>query len=380
LEDVVHVFRPYAASVVAHGDQFLSGGFDLDFDALGVTLRYGLEARHLREEVVRLRSGDHDLADTTIVGESPAIARCVTLLDKIASSDAGTVLLTGESGTGKDLFARALHGRSSRADGPFVAVNCAAIPDTLMESELFGHEKGAFTDARFLKKGVFELADGGTLYLDEIGELKASLQPKILRVLETLTFRRVGGSRDITVDVRVIAATNRDLDAAVRDGEFRRDLLYRLRVIALSIPPLRERRQDIPPLARHFLRQLALRFHKPMMGVSDAAMDAMTGYDWPGNARELRNAIERAVILEDGDQITPSGLPCQLAPAPVVRPAAASGEFTLPPGGVSLERVEESLVRQAMAAAGGNQTQAARLLDISRDALRTRLKKFGIER
>ncbi len=377
--------------VTAHGGvpdavaAFKLGVFDflpkpVDFDALGVTLRYGLEARRLREEVVRLRSGDQELADTTIVGESPAIAACVRMLDRLAASDAGAVLLTGESCTGKDLFARTLHRRSSRADHPFVAVNCAAIPDTLMESELFGHEKGAFTDARFLKKGVFELADGGTLYLDEVGELKPSLQPKILRVLESLTFRRVGGSRDITVDLRVIAATNRDLDAAVRQGEFRRDLLYRLRVIELAIPPLRERRQDIPPLARHFLRQLALKFHKPVLGVSDAAMDVMTQYDWPGNARELKNAIERAVILEDGEQITPSGLPCQLTPPAGGRASGPPGEFTLPIGGVSLERVEESLVRQAMAAAGGNQTHAARLLDISRDALRTRLKKFGIER
>jgi DNA-binding NtrC family response regulator len=249
-----------------------------------------------------------------------------------------------------------------------------------MESELFGHEKGAFTDARYLKKGVFELADGGTLYLDEIGELKTSLQPKILRVLETLTFRRVGGSRDITVDVRVIAATNRDLDAAVAQGEFRRDLLYRLRVIEMTMKPLREHREDIPALARHFLRQFALRFHKPVMSVSNEAMDAMTRYDWPGNVRELKNAIERAVILEDGDEITMTYLPDQLARAPEAQPAAGpSGEFTLPQGGVSLERVEESLVRQAMGLAGGNQTRAAQLLDISRDALRYKLKKFGVE-
>jgi len=388
----IRAIDPHAVviMVTAHGGvpeavaAFKLGVFDylakpIDFEALGVTLRYGLEARHLREEVDRLRAGDQGLAETTIVGESPAIAGCVRMLDKLAASDAGTVLLTGESGTGKDLFARVLHARSSRSGGPFFAVNCAAIPDTLMESELFGHEKGAFTDARFLKKGVFELADGGTLYLDEIGELKASLQPKILRVLETLTFRRVGGSRDITVDLRVVAATNRDLDAAVRESEFRRDLLYRLRVIELSIPPLRERREDIAPLARHFLRQLVLKFHKPVMSISDAAMEAMATYDWPGNARELRNAIERAVILEDGDQLTTNGLPCQLVPGGGGPTAEASGGFTLPQGGVSLERVEESLVRQAMAAADGNQTRAAQLLDISRDALRYKLKKFGVE-
>ena len=377
--------------VTAHGGvqdavaAFKLGLFDflqkpLDFDALGVTLRYGLEARHLRAEVARLRScGCEQFADK-IVGDSPAIADSLRLLRKVASSGASTVLLTGESGTGKDLYARALHAESPRAAGPFIPVNCSAIPDTLMESELFGHEKGAFTDARFLKKGVFELADGGTLYLDEIGEMKPSLQPKILRVLESLTFRRVGGARDITVDVRIVAATNKNLDAAVEQGEFRRDLLYRLRVIELSLKPLREHREDIPALAQHFLRQFAMRFRKPISRLSDAAIDAMSAHDWPGNVRELRNAIERAVILEEADELSLMHLPEELL-APRARPsgAGASGGFTLPPSGVSLERVEESLVRQALDLCAGNQTHAAHLLDISRDALRYKLKKFGVE-
>jgi DNA-binding NtrC family response regulator len=303
------------------------------------------------------------------------------MLRKLAPSGAGSVLLTGESGTGKDLVAKAMHYQSSRSGGPFVAVNCSAIPDTLMESELFGHEKGAFTDARFLKKGVFELADGGTLYLDEIGELKVSLQPKMLRVLETLTFRRVGGSRDITVDLRVVAATNRDLDEAVQKGEFRADLLYRLRVIEMTMPPLRERREDIPALVQHFLRQFAIKFRKPGMRVSPAAMAALTKYDWPGNVRELKNAIERAVILEEADELRTDYLPSQLTrPAGAApTPAGANGAFTLPQGGASLEHIEESLVRQAMDMASGNQTRAAQLLDISRDALRYKLKKFGVE-
>jgi DNA-binding NtrC family response regulator len=377
--------------VTAHGGvqeavaAFKLGVFDylakpLDFDALGVTLRFGLEARHLRAEVERLRAVDREPADTTIVGDSPAIADSVKMLRKLATSGASTVLLTGESGTGKDLVAKALHYQSPRSDRPFFAVNCSAIPETLMESELFGHEKGAFTDARFLKKGVFELADGGTLYLDEVGELKQSLQPKLLRVLETLTFRRVGGSRDVTVDVRVVAATNRDLDAAVRQGEFRQDLLYRLRVIEMTLPPLRERREDIPALAHHFLRQFTLKFRKPAMTVSHAAMDAMMKYDWPGNVRELKNAIERAVILGEGPELRTTYLPSQLAREPAAAPAGeSSGEFTLPEGGVALERVEESLVRQAMDQAGGNQTRAAQLLEISRDALRYKLKKFGVQ-
>ena len=363
---------------------FKLGVFDylakpLDFETLGVTLRYGLEARHLRAEVERLRANDGELAATTIVGNSPAIRESLAMVGKLAASGANAILLTGESGTGKDLIARALHHQSPRSVFPFVAVNCAALPDTLMESELFGHEKGAFTDARFLKKGVFELADGGTLYLDEIGELKVSLQAKMLRVLETLTFRRVGGSRDITVDLRVVAATNRDLDAAVEQGEFRRDLLYRLRVIEMTTTPLREHREDVPALVQHFLQQFVLKFHKPAMSVSPAALEAMTGYDWPGNVRELKNAIERAVILEDGNELRTNYLPSQLTRAPAVAPlAAASSGFTLPRGGVTLEQVEESLVRQAMEMAEGNQTRAAQLLGLSRDALRYKLKKFNV--
>jgi DNA-binding NtrC family response regulator len=364
---------------------FKLGVFDylakpLDFDALGVTLRYGLEARHLRAEVERLRANEGEPAATTIVGNSPAIRDSVAMVGKLAASGANAILLTGESGTGKDLIARALHHQSPRSAWPFVAVNCAAMPDTLMESELFGHEKGAFTDARFLKKGVFELADGGTLYLDEIGELKMSLQPKMLRVLETLTFRRVGGSRDITVDLRVVAATNRDLDAAVEQGEFRPDLLYRLRVIEMTMAPLRDHREDIPLLVQHFLREFALRFHKPVMSVSPGAMEAMARYDWPGNVRELKNAIERAVILEDGNELRTNYLPSQLKRGPAAAPSAeASFGFTLPPGGVVLERLEESLVRQAMDMAGDNQTRAAQFLGLSRDALRYKLKKFNVD-
>jgi two-component system response regulator AtoC len=377
--------------VTAHGGvpdavaAFKLGLFDflpkpLDFDALGVTLRYGLEARHLRSEVERLRAAERGPSDTTIVGQSHAMAQSVQLLSKLAASGAGAVLLTGESGTGKDLFAKALHYLSPRASGPFIIVNCAAIPDTLMESELFGHEKGAFTDARQLKKGLFELADGGTLYLDEIGELKTALQPKILHVLETLTFRRVGGSKDLTVDVRVIAATNRDLEAAAAQGDFRRDLLYRLRVIELTIPPLRERLEDVPALVRHFVRHFGRKFHKPDMRVTDAAMAILTKYQWPGNVRELRNAMERAIILEDGDELRTDYLPAQIVQPNRADPAAADiAGFTLPQSGVSLERVEETLVRQAMTMASGNQTKAAHLLDISRDALRYKLKKFGVE-
>jgi two-component system response regulator AtoC len=378
--------------VTAHGGvedavaAFKLGLFDylskpLDFEALGVTLRYGLEARHLRREVQRLRDRECT-GEASIVGQSAVVLDDLRMLRKLAGSGASTVLLTGESGTGKDLYAQAIHCGSPRAAGPFIPVNCAAIPDTLIESELFGHEKGAFTDARFLKKGVFELADSGTLYLDEIGELKPALQAKMLRVLESFTFRRVGGSRDLSVDVRVIAATNRDLDKAVEQGDFRADLLYRLRVIEMRLRPLRDRREDIPKLAAHFLREYTIRFHRPLTGISQAAMDLLSTYDWPGNVRELRNAIERAVILEEGVLLGTQFLPehvARRAVETVLDRSASEHAFRLPPGGVSLEQVEESLVRQAIAQAGGNQTRAAQLLDVSRDALRYKLKKFGID-
>jgi two-component system response regulator AtoC len=351
----------------------------LDFEALAVTLRYGVEARRLRAEVQRLKEGERHASEDTLVSESPASKEAARMLRKLAASGATTVLFTGESGTGKDMYARVLHHSSPRAAGPFIPVNCAAIPDTLLESELFGHERGAFTDARSLRKGVFELADGGTLYLDEVGELRISLQAKLLRVLESLTFRRVGGTTDVSVDVRVVAATNRDLELAVQQGEFRADLLYRLRVIEMRLRPLRERREDIPGLVRQFLKEFAVRFHKSVPVVSKSTMDVFCRYDWPGNVRELKNALERATILSEGDDFDPTCLPEQLLRTAPSLPPAGDNEFVLPSGGTSLERVEEQLVRQAIARAGGNQTRAAQLLDISRDALRYKLKKFAIE-
>jgi len=256
-------------------------------------------------------------------------------------------------------------------------VNCAALPGTLLESELFGHERGAFTDARTMKKGLFEAADGGTLYLDEIGELELALQAKLLRVLETMTFRRIGGLRDLTADARVVAASNRNLEEAVRTGRFRDDLYYRLGVIQVTLPPLRERREDIPAVVEHLVERLAVKTRRPPMKVSSRAMDALTRYDWPGNIRELRNALERAILLEDGDTVTTEHLPAAVVPPPVESPAGLS-PFVLPLGGVSLERVEEHLVRQAMNLTEGNQSHAARLLGTSRAALRYKLKKFGM--
>ena len=389
--DVLKALReldPAAAviMVTAHGgledavDGFRLGLTDffrkpLDFEALQVALRYRFDAMRLRQEVDRERLERSREAE--IIGTSPAIMAALRVMHKVAASEATTVLFQGESGTGKDLFSKALHDSSGRRGGPFIAVNCAALPEPLLESELFGHERGAFTDAKSMKKGVFELADGGTLFLDEIGELKPALQAKLLRVLETMTFRRVGGLRDITVDTRVVAASNRNLEQAVQTGEFRGDLYYRLGVIQVHLPPLRDRREDLPALVEHFTTRLSVKLRKRQMTVTPAALEAFCRYDWPGNVRELRNALERAIILEDGDVITTEYLPPQLtSPAPAA--AKDASPFVLPPGGTSLERMEEALVRQAIQMADGNQTRAAKLLDISRDALRYKLKKLGL--
>jgi DNA-binding NtrC family response regulator len=372
--------------VTAHGDiDDAVSGFRLgltdffrkpiDFTALRVALRYRLETERLREVATRTR--EVATAGRPIVGRSPALLEALTVMRKVAASNATAVLLEGESGTGKDLMAKAIHEASARRDEPFVHVNCAALPDTLLESELFGHEKGAFTDARATKKGMFELASGGTLYLDEVGELKLPLQAKLLHVLEDLSFRRLGGVADITVDTRVIAASNRNLEQAVAAGHFRADLYYRLRVVRITLPPLRERREDVPLLVEHLVRQLGSRLGRPMTAITPDAMAVLARYHWPGNVRELRNALERALILEDGDELTARYLIDGREPSPSPAPAAGEG-FTLPAGGVSLEKVEESLVRQAMAQAAGNQTKAAKLLDISRDTLRYKLKKHAL--
>jgi len=350
----------------------------IEFEALKVALRYRVEARRLRDQVDRSREADR--AEHRVVGSSPALKEALQVLEKVAQSGATTVLLQGESGVGKDLFAKELHRLSARRDGPFVAVNCAALPDELLESELFGHERGAFTDARTMKRGVFELAESGTLYLDEIGEMKAPMQAKLLRAIEEVTFRRVGGTHDIHVDTRVVAASNRDLERAVRDGAFRADLFYRLGVIQIRLPALRERREDVPPLVEYFAEQLGRRIRGRPGAVTTEAMDVLCRYDWPGNVRELRNCLERALILEDDVTVTPRFLPGAVAAGPNAKAPEAGRVpgLILPASGTSLEQVEEALVRQAFAQAGGNQTRAAKLLDISRDALRYKLKKFGI--
>lgn len=346
-----------------------------DFDEVRIALEKAREDLKLRREVTRLRGQQRRAFGVeNLVGPSSSMRAVCELIQKVAGSDATTILIEGENGTGKELAARAIHFSSARADQPFLDINCTAVPETLFESELFGHERGAFTDAKATKQGLFELADGGTLLLDEIGDLKPSMQVKLLRVLETRKFRRVGGTKDIAVDVRVVALSNKNMSAAVQSGEFRQDLYYRLKVIAVTMPPLRDRREDIVPLAEHFLQHFAEEFNKPQKQLSAEAKEALRGYSWPGNARELRNAIERLIILEAAPIVIPDHLPMEIrAGVPSTAPAVVS----LPPQGIALDTVERELVRQAMERTTGNQTRAAELLGIERDALRRRLIKFG---
>ncbi len=317
-------------------------------------------------------SRERDLSQT-VIAESPAFRRVLDLIGEVARSDVTTILVQGESGTGKNLLARTLHGLSSRRKKPIIEVSCAAIPDTLLESELLGHERGAFTDAKATRRGAFELADGGTLVLDEVGELKPELQAKLLHVLEERRLRRVGGSREIFVDVRVIGITNRDLTALVREERFRQDLFYRLNIFPISVPPLREHPEDILALARHFLETLQPKVGRRLSGLSREAENLLLGYSWPGNVRELRNVIERALILEHGtilgsDSLILDRIDTSLASST----SAAHGDV----GIVPLEELEREMVAKAMRAAADNQTRAAELLGISRDQLRYRLKKF----
>ncbi len=309
--------------------------------------------------------------DRTIVGESPSLREVLGLCDKVASSNA-TVLLLGETGTGKELLARYLHDASPRCNAAFIAINCAALTESLLESELFGHEKGAFTGAASQRIGRFEMADGGTLFLDEIGDISPSTQVKLLRVLQEHEFVRVGGARTVACDVRIIAASNRDLKAAIADGRFREDLYYRLNVFPIQLPPLRERREDIPALAQHFTIRFSRQLGRGAPSISNDARAILTGHHWPGNVRELQNVIERAVLLCEGAVIEPTHLPEDLAGTPSAAPPR-SGEG-------SLWDYERAMIVNALRDANWNQSQAARALGISRDNLRYRVKKYAIQR
>ncbi len=382
---------------------YVSKPFDLD--RLRLMAQNALDRHELRQEVEFHRKesvtkyGFH-----RIVGSSRKLAEVLEIARKVARSEATTVLIQGESGTGKDLLAQAIHYESSRATRPFIPINCTALPGELLESELMGHEKGAFTDAKSAKKGLFEVADGGTVFLDEIGDMKPDLQAKLLRFIENKAFRRVGGHRDISVDVRIIAATNKNLEGLVKGGAFREDLYFRLNVIPIRIPPLRERTEDILPLAEHYLVEFSRDFKRPVPAFPPGLKAWMMSYEWQGNVRELKNVIERAIILgSDGaldtagfnfaerkDRGQPTGPPASAGgggagdgPPPEAFPDGqpsppAARTFRLPPQGVVLEDVEKDLISQALVATQWNQTRAAEMLGLTRDALRYRMKKFGL--
>jgi len=348
-------------------------------EELRVTLRNATETHTLRREVERTRTeSSRRFSFSEIIGESEPIKKAIDLAQRVAASDVSTILLHGETGTGKDLFAKAIHYGSESAKAAYFAINCAALPATLIESELFGYEKGAFTDAKQRKEGLFEQAQGGTIFLDEIGEMELALQAKLLRVLEEGVFRRVGGLKDIPLNARIIAASNKDLKKTSADGGFRLDLYFRLSVIQIDIPPLRDRGEDIILLAQHYIEKANhRRSGNKLRGLSPEVVKIFKSYPWSGNVRELRNVIERASILEDGDLVTTAHLPADLVASAAGRDGGSSSGISLPQKGIPLADVEVELARQAMARTGGNLTQAAKLLDISRDQLRYKLKKSG---
>ena len=365
-----------------------------ELERLLVSVANAIQGSALKEEVRFLRRRQRPrAAETPIVGESPAIAEVRELVERVATSRS-TVLLLGETGAGKEVIARAIHWASGVAEGPFVDVNCASIPNELLESELFGHERGSFTSADRQKKGLFEMAHGGSLFLDEIGEMSLGLQAKLLRVLEQRRFRRVGGTQDIQVDVRVIAATNRDLAVRMRDGRFRDDLYYRLAVVEIRIPPLRQRREDLDALSEVLLVGVAGDLGLEPPRIAREVRDLLRGYDWPGNVRELRNVLERAFLIGGTPVILPEHLPAEIRAGTAGAgagtfareragmdrgfPAAPSAERR-PAGIMTLDEAERAAIEAALVATGGNKTLAARKLGISRQTLRTKIHKYQIE-
>ena len=353
-------------------------------DEVKLVLSNIIEKENLKKEVKYLRKAYSGVFDRELVGGSRAIKELKEKVEKIALARVSTVLLTGESGTGKEIVARQIHrlmfGTEDSWRAPFISVNCAAMPESLLESELFGHEKGSFTDAKSDKVGLFEDAKGGSILLDEIGDMKPDLQTKLLRVLEERTIRRVGGKSEIPIDVAVLATSNRNLSQAVEEGDFRRDLFFRLSAFYLHIVPLRERKEDIPLLAEHFLSHFAAKYNKPMIkGFSPAAEEILVNSNWPGNVRELKNLVERIVVLENVEEILPEHIPSWITRSTMRTEQSSNGKFVLPESGISLDELEKDLILQALEKANNNKTQAAKLLNISYDSLRYQLKKFRIQ-
>jgi DNA-binding NtrC family response regulator len=354
-----------------------------NMDEVKIVIANAIKNIQLKKELEYLRKISASFFEKEFIGVSKAKKELKEKMERMAKAHVPSILITGESGVGKEIVARnihaMMHGTAVSPSVPFIAVNCSALPDTLLESELFGYEKGAFTDARKVKKGLIEVATGGTLLLDELGEMKLSLQSKLLRVLEERVVRRIGGEEEIPVDVTVIATTNRDLSAVVEKGEFRMDLYYRLNAFSLNVPSLRERREDIPVLAKHFLASFAKEYNKSIEGFSEEAEELMIAYKWPGNVRELKNVVQGMVVLQETRVIMPEHLPLEITGPARRDERGRQDKFVLPEAGFSLDEFEKDLILQALERAEHNKTKAARLLKISYDSFRYQLKKFGLE-
>jgi DNA-binding NtrC family response regulator len=362
-------------------EDYLTKPFNIE--KVKIVVGNAVEKVKLKSEVGYLRGVYSELFDRDIIGESPPIKRLKTEVEMLGASRVSSVLITGESGTGKELFARRLH-RLTKETGdrclPFIAVNCCALPDTLLESELFGHEKGAFTDAKAESKGMFELSTGGTILLDEIGDMKPDIQSKLLRALEERTIRRIGGHEEIPIDVLVIATTNKDIAEDAEKGRFRRDLFYRLNTFSLRIPPLREHKEDIPLLSRYFLKLFAQRYKKKSEhNLSPEAENLLCSYFWPGNVRELKNIVEKIVVLENSEVIMPEHLPKEIFAKSAAPVAQTEKKFILPEEGISIDAFEKDLILQALERAKNNKMLASKLLNMTYDSLRYQIKKFNID-
>ncbi|HEV8128662.1 MAG TPA: sigma-54 dependent transcriptional regulator, partial [Candidatus Eisenbacteria bacterium] len=355
-------------------------GKPFELDLVKMHLANALTQTRLRDEVARLRQAERRrIGPTLVVGGSPRMAKIFETMRKVAQSGSSTILLQGDTGVGKELIAREIHDLGPRREGPFVEVNCSSFPESLLEGELFGHERGAFTDAKKMKRGVLELANGGSLFLDEIGEMNVNLQARLLRALEQKRFRRVMGETDISVDVRIIAATNRDLKSQVEQGKFREDLFFRLDVIRIGVPPLRDRAEDIPPLIDHFVAHFNREFGKSVKGPNEEALQLLLAYRWPGNVRELRNVIEKVCLLESDEWILPEHLPLGIVSAGGSAPKVLETRLHTDAGVLTLAKAEQIAIEMALAQERGNKTRAAQALGISRQTLRTKLKEYRIE-
>ncbi|KAF0194979.1 MAG: Fis family transcriptional regulator [Bacteroidetes bacterium] len=385
IETAVNAMKAGAAEYI--NKPFSFEEIDVILESIKTKIKISKEIQLLRRQQKDVVTFDH------IIGDTPLFRQIIQLAKKISRTKTTTILLLGESGTGKDMFAHAIHNESTRNEKPFVTINCSSLPESLLESELFGHEKGAFTDARQLKKGLFEIAEGGTVFLDEIGEINQATQIKLLGVLENRVVRRLGGTVNIPVDIRIIAATNRDLKKAVDEKSFREDLYYRLKVFQITLPALRERLEDIPILADYFIRHYNQQFQKNIKNISDTVRQLLMKYHWPGNIRELRNVIERAVILESMSYLQSESLPGEIVslsenrmsrslhsediPVSVERNHLPF-ELNIPSEGVSLYEIEKQIILQALETTGYNQTKTSVLLGISRDTLRYKMKKYDL--